>query len=104
VKNTVSQYLKEVSTGSYEEDDRTFLSGYLNTLNTKPIENQLQNIQLPSETSEPDIKLCNGELNSLYNVCGYLIFSIRKKTKICAACLSSVGFKNSINTSFAKFI
>jgi len=75
---SVSQCLKEVSTGSYEENDRTFLSGFLDTLNTKPLENQLQNIQLPSETSKPEIKLCNGELNSLYNVCSYLIISIKK--------------------------
>lgn len=102
---SVSQYLREVSTGSYEEDDRTFLSGFLDTLNTEPSEPppyQLINIQLPPEVSEHDMNLCNGELNSLYNVCGYLISSIKKRNKVCSDCLSSVGSKNSINASFSK--
>lgn len=61
----------------------------------------LENVQLPQVINEPDMDLFNGELNSLYNVCGYLIQSIKKKN-CCDNCLNSVGSNNSIKTAFSK--
>lgn len=99
---SVNQYLKDVSKGSYDEDDRNLLSGFLDTLdNSKSVKNKLENIQLPLDIDESDMNLCNGELNSLYNVCGYLIHSIKKKSICCNNCLNSVG-SNSINANYAK--
>jgi len=77
---SVSQYLKDVSKGNYNEDDRTFLLGFLDTIeDSNHKDKKIENIQLPQEINEPNMNLCNGELNSFYNVCGYILFSIKKK-------------------------
>lgn len=73
---SVSQYLKDISKGNYNEDDRTFLSGFLDTLeDSNHKDKKIENIQLPQEINEPNMNLCNGELNSFYNVCGYILYS-----------------------------
>lgn len=99
---SVSQYLKDVSRGSYDEDDRNILSGFLNVLDNSNQNKTLKEIQLPLEIDEPNLDLCNGELNSLYNVCGYIIHSIKQKSKFCSFCLSSVGSNKSYNAAFTK--
>jgi len=99
---SVSQYLKDVSRGSYDEDDRHILSGFIDVLDNSSPNTTLKEVQLPIEIDEPDMNLCNGELNSLYNVCGYIIHSIKQKSKLCSFCLSSVGSNKSINTAFSK--
>uniref|UniRef100_A0A2S2Q324 Uncharacterized protein n=1 Tax=Sipha flava TaxID=143950 RepID=A0A2S2Q324_9HEMI len=63
---------KYISKGNYNEDDRTFLSGFLDTLeDSNPKNKKIENIQLPQEINEPNMNLCNGELNSFYNMCNY---------------------------------
>lgn len=99
---SVSQYLKDVSRSSYDEDDRNVLSGFLDTLDNSNQNTTLKEVQLPLEINEPNVNLCNGELNSLYNVCGYIIHSIKQKSNLCSFCLSSVGSNKSINAPFAK--
>lgn len=69
---SVSQYLKDVSRGSYNEDDRNVLSGFLDVLDNSNQNITLKEVQLPIEIDEPNMDLCNGELNSFYNVCGYI--------------------------------
>jgi len=98
----VSHYLKYVSRGSYDEDDRNILSGFIDVLDNSSLNTTFKEVQLPLEIDEPNMNLCNGELNSLYNVCDYIIHSIKQKSKLCSFCLSSVGSNKSINAAFAK--
>lgn len=99
---SVFHYLRNVSRGSYDEDDRQILSGFIDVLDNSSQNTTLKEVQLPLEIDEPNMNLCNGELNSLYNVCGNIIHSIKKKSKLCRFCLSSVGSNKSINAAFAK--
>ncbi|KAL5242064.1 hypothetical protein ACI65C_009474 [Semiaphis heraclei] len=47
--------------GSYNEDDRTFVSGFLDTLkDSNHKDKKIENIQLPQEINEPNMNLCNG--------------------------------------------
>lgn len=91
-----------MSRGSYDEDDRHILSGFIDVLDNSSQNKTLKEIQLPLEIDEPNMDLCNGELNSLYNNCGYIIHSIKQKSKLCSFCLSSVSSNKSINAEFAK--
>lgn len=60
---TVSQYLKDTSSGSYNEDERTILSGFLDVLeDSNQNIKKLEEVQLPPEISQPNMNLCNGEL------------------------------------------
>jgi len=88
--------------GSYDEDNRHVLSGFIDVIDNSSPNTTLKEVQLPLEIDEPDMNLCNGELNSLYNVCGYIIHSIKQKSKLCSFCLSSVGSNKSINTAFSQ--
>ncbi|KAE9533685.1 hypothetical protein AGLY_009034 [Aphis glycines] len=83
---SVSQYLKDVSRD-----------------NSSP-NTTLKEVQLFLDNDEPDMNLCNGELNSLYNVCGYVIHSIKPKSKRCSFCLSSVGSNKNQNCDIKQFL
>ncbi|KAJ4426849.1 hypothetical protein ANN_26648 [Periplaneta americana] len=87
----VSQYLRNASRSSYEEDDREFLSGFLDTLHeVKP---KSEEVEISAEVSHPMASLNSSELNSLYNVSGYIVQSIQKTSKTCSTCISAVGSK-----------
>jgi hypothetical protein len=43
-----------------------------------------------------------GELNSFYNVCGYLVNSINNNFKTCSKCILFVGSKTANNLRFSK--
>ena len=97
----VSQYLKNSSTGSYDEDDRLFLSGFLNTIETT--QTKYDDVQLPNVIKEPIYNLSNSELNSMYNVCGYILQSIKKTSKTCQTCMNAAGSKSPVFKKFTKF-
>lgn len=97
----VSQYLKNSSTSSYDEDDRQFLSGFLDSIETtKP---KYDVVRLPTEIKEPIYNLSHSELNSMYNVCGYILQSIKKTSKTCETCINAAGSKSPLVKKFAKF-
>jgi hypothetical protein len=75
----VSQYIKTTSTSSYEEDDRQFLAGFLDIITDYEVE--YDQVQLPAEVPEVTVNLSFSELNSLYNIAGYLMRSIKNTTK-----------------------
>jgi hypothetical protein len=97
---TVGQYLQDVSKGSYDEDEREFLAGFLDVLPTQKEKNV--EITLPENIPEPKMNLNMGELNSFYNVCGYLVNSINNNFKTCSTCILSVGSKTANNLRFSK--
>lgn len=99
---TVSQYLRDVSKGSYDEDERQFLSGFLDVLpSTSPVK-IYNEVVLPEVIPNPALQLNFGELNSLYNVCGYIVNSINKICKTCQNCIYAVGSKKCVNYKFSK--
>lgn len=88
---TVSQFLKDVSQTSYDEDDREFLSGFLDVIKTTATKYDLPQI---SNTPVCKINLSNSENNSLYNIVGYIITSIKRTSKTCKKCLNALGSTN----------
>lgn len=45
--------------------------------------NNMSEVKITDNLVEPhDLILNNGELNYLYNICGYIIHSIKKKSKL----------------------
>ncbi|KAB0804614.1 hypothetical protein PPYR_01584 [Photinus pyralis] len=97
----VAQYLKNPIRGSYDEDDREFLSGFLDTL--PHLIRKYDEVKIPEQVNYDGYNLNFSELNSLYNVCGYLVHSIMKTSKTCPRCLAAVGSKKPIKNVFSKF-
>ncbi|KAJ8956758.1 hypothetical protein NQ314_006632 [Rhamnusium bicolor] len=90
----ISQYLKSVNTGSYDVDDREFLSEFLDLMPklSSPTNCESNDIIIP-ELPEPE-NLSSSEINSLYNIAGYIVKSVLKNSKTCRECVESIGSKN----------
>lgn len=81
----------------------TNLSVFLDVINSKPKQViTYDNVVLPQNIPNSSINLSNDELNSLYNVCGYLLTSIKRTSKTCDVCMSAVGSKKFRKCKFAK--
>lgn len=76
------------------KDNKSILNNNNNVLNTETI------LSHPLTFKQ----LSNVELNSLYNIAGYIIKSISKNCKICTECLLSVGSKNAYSSTFSKLV
>jgi hypothetical protein len=98
----VAQYLKEARTSSYSEDDRTFLSGFLETLKEKKPD--YKTINVPRDVPSKGLNLKYSELNALYNICGYIICSIQRTSKVCETCIGSIGSKKPLYTKYSKLV
>lgn len=98
---SVSQYLKNVSSSSYDVDDREFFSGFLDNIQAR--EQRYDDVQLPSEIQTPSFNLNYSELNSLYNICGYILQSIKKTSKTCNNCIKAAGGKTPMFKTFSRF-
>lgn len=68
---SVSQYLKDISKGSMMKMIEFSYQDSWTLEIRNSVTSKLENVQLPQVINEPDMDLFNGELNSLYNVCGY---------------------------------
>lgn len=97
----ISQYLKKSGSSSYDEDDREFLAGFLDSTRAK--KPSYENVQLPLHVNTSAFNPSHSELNSLYNICGYILQSIIKTSKTCTNCISAAGSKTPIHASFTKF-
>lgn len=77
----ISQYLKNVSKGSYDEDDREFLSEFLDLMPniSSPKSCDDADLVIP-ELPEPE-NLNISEINSLYNIAGYIMRSVIKNSE-----------------------
>lgn len=98
---SVGQYLKEVSRSSYDHDDREFLAEFLNIEHANVIYSPAV---IPEDFVPPVITLGNAELNSLYNICGYILKSIRRNAKICSRCMEAAGSKTFIHFRYAQLV
>ncbi|XP_065640103.1 uncharacterized protein LOC136072730 [Hydra vulgaris] len=76
----VAQFLKKSSKGSYDIDDRQFLSGFLDIVNSnvhKP--QQRECIFLPKDWDKTsNLILSNAEQNCLFHIAGYIISRVKK--------------------------
>lgn len=59
---------------------------------------------IPNNYIPPVVQLNNAELNSLYNICGYILNSIRKNFKVCTHCMEAAGSRTFINFKYAKLV
>lgn len=89
----ISQYMREVSKSNYDQDDRQFLSEFIEILekNRSSQSHFIENItsQLPVIT-EREINISTIELNVLYYIAGYICDRIEKYQKVCDTCIKSI--------------
>ena len=92
--------------GSYDIDDRRFLSGFLDIVNSKVLKPQQKEcIVLPKDWDKTSsLILSDAEKNCLFNIAGYIISRVKKVEKICTICFESIGSKNRVNADYAKFV
>lgn len=97
----VSQYLK-VPKGSYDIDDREFLSGFLDLF--KNVQKPTNKITLPNDWDKDQKNLSIAELNCLYSIVGYIASSLKKSHSICSSCLPHVASYEPITSKFASLV
>lgn len=96
----ISKYLHTPHTSNYDKDDGDIIGDFLNTPKKEKVEN---NVVVPEPNN--NVQLDNIELNLLYNIAGYIIASIIKRTRICSECLNSAGSKcYDANQKYAKLV
>jgi len=109
---SIAMYMKRINSSSYDNDNSEYVSGFIKFLSEEKQTNK-RNIDInnngTSNSKIPPfnkhlITLSNLELNSLYNIAGYLIHSITKTCRLCNKCLKSVGSKTPILYSFTKLV
>ncbi|MBY0580366.1 MAG: hypothetical protein K2P53_01595 [Rickettsiales bacterium] len=102
----VAQFLKKSSKGSYDIDDRQFLSGFLDIVNSKVHKPQQREcIVLPKDWDKTsNLILSNAEQNCLFNIAGYIISRVKKIEKVCTICFESLVSKNRVNAGYTKFV
>ena len=86
---STAQYLTYTSSGSYEKDDGEFLAEFLDKKFQdlpKP-ETEISKINFTHE-GEPDMSVT--ERDTLYNLIGYCIHSIKKTETTCSECLAEI--------------
>lgn len=86
-------YVRPVSRGNYEEDDRDYMTGFLDVINSKmktKISNPKININTIKMNLEEIPMFTNIEMNVLYNIADYIIHSLQKTSKLCKKCICSV--------------
>lgn len=109
---SVAMYMRRINNRSYDDDNREYLSGFVEHLSEikqkKKCKINLSNTsnsdEIPCFNKNSISMLSTIELNSLYNIAGYIINSISKTCKICNKCLKSVGSKTALPYSFTKFV
>lgn len=89
-----AMYMKKISTSSYDTDDRQYLSGFLGHLSKekkkkKFVIDKCQELinEIPPFNKNSVPYLSHLQLNSLYNVAGYIITSIIKTCTTCNKCI-----------------
>lgn len=107
----VAMYMMQVNNSNYQNDDQEYLTGFLEYLSEKK-SNTRRNIQIKDFSNintVPDYKNCTIKLrildmNSLYNIAGYIINSIIKTCKICKSCIRSAASKTVLQYAYSKFV
>lgn len=98
---SISQYLACPKTSSYEEDDREFLTDFIKVIDISQAP-KYDEVKIP-EIISFNFRLNNSEVNSLYNIAGYIIHSIKKTSKTCQKCIDAIGSSQPVFKNFSKF-
>lgn len=109
--NTVSQYLKYVKKGNYEEDDRKYLVDFPLRQNPKNLiaftKREIRVyvhkfVSLPLSFKEHSFDLDLSEMKALYHICGYILSQI-KRFVTCDNCIDSVILLEPSDEKYAAF-
>jgi hypothetical protein len=60
-------------------------------------------LKIPNMHSFTTFNLNYSEINSLYNIAGYIISSIKRASKTCDSCVSSLGSLQPMKMVFTRF-
>ena len=103
---SVSQYFQELNNTNYEQDDGNLIADFLKRFNKDKSKVVEQIPVIPLEAENKVINMNNFEMNSLYNVCGYVISRICKLNRVCNDCINSAGSKTYLNSNikYSKFV
>ena len=90
--------MKIISNSNYDQDDREFLSEFLEILlkNRCPTTYYVSSSNIYNDIpdfSEEAISLNKTELNVVYHIAGYIMASIIKTQKICSKCIDFTSSK-----------
>lgn len=99
----LSQYMKDVSRGSYNEDDGETLSGYLEYIKNIEPSKEINEPKLPQDLVLKKLVMGSSEQNSMYCLLGYIIKSIKENHKHCEKCIMSVGGLKPYGLPYEKF-
>lgn len=97
----VSQYIKCPKGSSYDEDDREYLSNFLNAISSESTTTYAP-VELPEKVPW-NFNLNFSESNSLYTIAGYIVNTIKKQFKTCLNCLAELGSAERVFWNFTKF-
>lgn len=103
--------MKHIDNSNYENDDKEYVSGFIEYLSgQKTVADSNNNINIAITNTIPIFKnnstqkLTMIDVNSLYNIAGYIVRSIMKMCKTCNNCINSVKSNNPLQCSFTKFV
>lgn len=107
---SVCLYMKKTGThtGSYDEDDRFYMKGFLECIKNSPKEN-MDTEKLPpcptwALTQANNSKMLKYETMALYNISGYIVNIINKnRFKSCKECISCLGSYVPSKTEFSRY-
>ena len=85
-----AQFLTLPRSGSYQQDDGEFLADFLEQPVRVPAEPPAIVIHLSEEPSSSTQELPQAERDSLYNLAGYCLHSIKQNEKTCDRCMHAV--------------
>lgn len=99
---SISQYMKTTINSNYDQDDRTFLSGFLDILiKNRSEESNFLLRNNPEDfivvSPQPVTNLNAHALNAFFYCAGYIISSIKKNERVCDGCINKVICKKPAN-------
>lgn len=91
--------MKDIKNSSYQEDDREYLSEFLNviqnrTSSTHDTIRPAIRTEIYNYCKTCTVTLNNTDINKLHYIAGYLIMNIFKNENACKACIFATGNKN----------
>lgn len=115
---TLAQYMMEVKRSSYSNDDREYLSGFMDQVNSINKQQQLSPASSSSDTgkhlefSMVEVSamakqtlstINNAETNAIFHVAGYMMGSVKKNSTTCSNCLRGCITPIPFDRTFGKF-
>jgi hypothetical protein len=107
---TVAQYLKGADAGSYEKDDGSFIAEFIDKCSNQAagevtVAASVTNVCKPlfDDHNLQSCVLDETELNSLFNLAGYVVSRVQKHYVTCNMCISLV-IANDVDSSVTRLV